>query len=260
MVSIALSAGVSSAWGTVAGWQSNHQIQSTRDGEAEAVLLVALDTRNDGTGGLPDSLLLLDVETGALKSISREWTYSLLSPEQTLVEKYLGQQDCQVFCGIQGLFMYYQVADVGGVLGALELLRKTIASEYRVASLAIVSFDLAWAKSFLNCIAPLQVDVKAPIPVGGNPTNGTLVEFSRYIPAGKSLLEGNDLFWFARARFGTSNSDRIQRQEVLVKEMFEQKSNWAIATCGLRVQDFLVTDLQVSDAWKLLTAADKAAR
>jgi anionic cell wall polymer biosynthesis LytR-Cps2A-Psr (LCP) family protein len=260
VVIMSISAGVSSVWGTVTSWQSTHKIQSDRYGEAEAVLVVALDTRNDGTGGLPDTLMLVDIKTGSLESISREWTYSLLSPKQTLVEKYLGQQDCQVFCGVHGLFMYSQVADGGqsGALGALEFLRVTIASEYGLDNFAIVSFDLAWAKSFLKCIAPLELVVKAPIPVGGKPINGTLTEFSSYIPAGSAPLEGNDLFWFARARFGTSNSDRIQRQEVLVREILKQKSTWELATCGFTVQEFLVTDLKALEVLRLFSSAAKA--
>jgi len=235
----------------VATWLDSKSYQSSRISPPTHVLLVGLDTRPNEVGGLPDALILVDLRTMTTESIPRDWETSIIQPKVPLVQKYFGVQDCQTFCGIVGIFVVPQL-EVGkdpDLLKAagLESLRRVVGTEYGLTDVAVVAVDLAWAKSYFGHLGPIKIAVKEPIPVGGKLLNGELTDIVRSIPPGFQSLSGPDLYWFARAREGTSNENRMDRHLQLVGEMLAQRTQFELLSTALKAKGYALTDLDFKD-------------
>jgi polyisoprenyl-teichoic acid--peptidoglycan teichoic acid transferase len=231
-------------------WNST-QMVSSRVLPATHLLIVALDARGGDDAGLPDALILMDLASGERQSIPRDWTDSRIEPGANLVEKYLGFESCEPFCTIQGVYAYGGGLrkNAEGEYTGLEAMRNVIQSEYAADSVALAVFDLTWAYSFLHRIGPIELHLTEPIPVGGINLNGNYEKVDRYISTGRQALEDDDLFWYARARFGSSNADRIDRQQKLLQAISAQITMWDFLRAASSSVGFVATDL---DAWEAL--------
>jgi hypothetical protein len=248
---------IASFWNSLVGWYEAHQIETDRTKDADAVLIVALDDRLDGTGALPDTLMLYWPETREFESIDRGWKFSKLDPDPSLVESYLGVLDCKTFCGIQGVYAQSFLLNwnQGTRETALEQLRQVVAREYELSSLALVVFDLKWSKSFFKCLGPLELEVRERIPIGGEIVDGGLQNFRGYIEPGKQVLNPTQVFWFARAREGSSNSARMNRQEAIVESILNESSRLKVLACIKDSSGYLVFDFTSKDIgllWSML--------
>lgn len=239
---------------TTTNWLNKTALDHHRQGIFDSIFVVALDSRNDGTGGLPDSLLLVNSRDGKTESIPRDWVLSKLEPKIPLVQKYLGLENCSFYCGIQGIYSNYVAAHGGqGVEEeALLFLRDVVAAEYEIPKPALVVMDLAWARSFLGCIDSLKMNVSQRIPMGGTSLDGTLTKISKYIEPGQRTIDGQEMFWYARARFGSSDEDRTRRQRILLHEILKQKSTFEILKCGFLSEGFIRQDLKIDELPQLI--------
>lgn len=232
-------------------WLDSKSYESQRENHPTHVLLVGLDTRPDEAGGLPDAMVLLDLRTMAPESIPRDWETSVTQPKAPLIQKYFGLQDCKTFCGIVGIYVFPQLAEGKDPESlkseGLEALRRVVGIEYGIKDLAVIAVDLAWARSYFRHLGPIKVEVKDPIPVGGTPINGQLVNIARSISPGLQALSGSDLYWFARAREGTSNESRMARQLQLVREMLAQRTPSELLSTALQAKGYVLTDLNLND-------------
>lgn len=219
---------------------------TSRSGSPSHVVLIALDSRPGGDIGLPDALVLFDLGTGSYQQIPRNWTYSLEEPSVTLVKKYLGRDKCAPFCGIQGVYAFSRadLHDSPPEPPALDALARVIESEFQLESLAVVAFDLNWAYSFLTRIAPVEIQIDKEIPVGGVQTSEGYVGVKREIERGRSQYYGDDLYWIARSRHGTSDADRMGRQLRIISAISEQKSLDQILVASWTARGTFLTDLQ----------------
>lgn len=233
---------------------SSIRYKSVRESPVTAVLIVGLDARSSDDLGLPDSLTLFDIERGSFISIPRSWEISRLGSGEKLVSKYLNVWNCEPFCNIQGIYAYANVDSASGYEkdARLETLRSVVESEYQVKSLAVVAFDLDWAKSFLNNLGSIKVNVEEPIPIGGKPLNGLLVKVESFIPVGMRNLSPKEAFWFARARFGSSNEARMKRQLTLIKSIVNQKSKVDLILAWQGAEGYFRSDLDGLEALRLM--------
>lgn len=233
---------------------NGNEYSSARLRQPDWLLIIGIDSRNESDRGLPDALMLKDLTTGKIQSISRTWKKSLLEPSRSLVEKYLGIADCEPFCNVQGVYAYSaQSGDIRtDAIQGVENLRNLIEKEYKLASLAVVAFDLQWANSFLMHIGGVQVNVRDEIKKGGKLIDGRLQKFSGTILTGTQTLKGEDLFWYTRSRYGSNNSARMSRQEELVRALLSQKTTAELAAAGLQASGMLITDLEIGEVTDLL--------
>ena len=236
----------------VSFWNSS-QMVSSRVLPATHLLIVALDARGGEDAGLPDSLILIDMDSGEKQSIPRNWTESRIEPGVNLVEKYLGLESCEPFCTIQGVYAFggaLQQNSAGEYTG-LEIMRKVIQEEYEAQSVALAVFDLTWAYSFLHRIGPIELEIQEPIPVGGLSLNGNYGQVERYLPKGTRSLEGDELYWFARARFGSDNEDRMRRQQELLNALLSQKDRASLLDAAVKAKGLVATDLNLREVLAL---------
>jgi hypothetical protein len=193
-------------------------------------------------------------ETQTFESLDRGWTFSRLKPETSLVESYLGVSDCRTFCGIQGVYAQSFLSSWGQGTreSAIEMLREVTATEYGLDNLALVAFDLEWSKSFFKCLGPIELEVRDRIPIGGQLVNGQLQNFRGYLEPGRRLLSPNQVFWFARAREGSSNASRMRRQEAIVESILNDSSRTEVLNCVYEAAGYLVFDFSSKDLGLLL--------
>lgn len=231
-----------------------HEYSSARLRQPDWLLIIGIDSRNESDRGLPDALMLKDLTTGKIQSISRTWKKSLLEPSRSLVERYLAITDCEPFCNVQGVYAYSaQSGDIRtDAIQGVENLRNLIEKEYKLTSVAVVAFDLQWAKSFLGHIGGVQVNVRDVIRKGGRLVDGRLQKFNGTILTGTQKLNGDDLFWYSRSRYGSDNPARMGRQEEVFRELLSQKTKAELIAAGLQASGMLITDLDLSELANVL--------
>lgn len=233
---------------------TRYSIQTSRTEAASHVLFLGLDSRPGKTNGVPDSIVFVELATGQISQIPRNLE-SAIEGEPTFVEKYLGESNCEPFCSISGLYSLAQVQS--SLVGekakeeAVDIVRTAIESEFQIESLAVVVYDLTWAYSFLTQISPIELDVMNPVPIGGFDAGTTYEGVERYISPGYQKLSGEELYWFARARFGSNNEDRMVRQSYLLTQILSQKNSVEIAEGVLGANGLLLTDLGLLDLPRL---------
>lgn len=230
---------------------------SSRNGNFDAILVVGFDTRDDGTGSLPDAFVVLSDKQNGHFSIARDWTYSKLVPNISLVEKYLGVKNCVLFCGLQGIYIHSLLGEKElNNEAALDKVRSVVESEYGFSDLAVAAIGMNFARNFLKCIAPIELNVETKIPIGGIPMNGQLTDIEEYVQPGTQQLSGRKLFWYGRARWGSSNEERMDRQLRIVKSIQSQKNTIQILNCVVSSRGDLKHDLGLSDVpslWAIAT-------
>lgn len=242
-------------WGVVSAKLDSIKFESSRQKSPSHLLIVGLDARPGGDKGLPDTLMLMDLETGGLEQIPRNWQFSHLDPDVNLVSMYLGIQSCEPLCGIQGVYAFSKIGQEPPISESksLDTLARTIEREYGLSSVAIVAFDLTWAYSFFTRIAPLTLELSEAVPVGGAITADGYSGVRRTIEPGAREFFGGDLYWIARARYGTSNEDRMRRQTELVEAILRQKNLLDITSAAWGAKGFLVSDIQMLELLRLVT-------
>ena len=250
---------VLSLLGSMASNLADHQISLERQIPASHVLVVALDSRTPEDAGLPDSLILLNLEDGSMESIPRDWQWSRIAPAKTLVEKHLGIGNCSPFCSIQGVYALSKLGQIGKASEeyALRKLVEVIRQEYEIPSLGVAVFDLTWAYSFLHKIGKVEVKISERLPVGGKDSNGSYTDIKRFLEPGPQSLEGEDLYWFARARQGSSNESRMLRQTELLSEIYSQFNSLDIIQAILSAKGRMYTDLSLWESIRLATTNPK---
>lgn len=236
-------------------WLSAHSLGLNEDAQSPYVILVVLDSRNPNEGGLPDAITIVDTSDFSTQSVPRDLTQSRNSDE-SLVMQYLGISNCEPFCSLQGIYAYGQLGldldrESAREIGLLAL-RDVVVEQYGLDSASLIALDMTWAYSFLNRVGSIQLTIDEPIPVKGMALDGEYVNVKRYLLPGNSLLSGEDLFWFARARFGSSNENRMERQGLLLESVLTQKSRLQLIQAALEAKGFISTDISFSKLFSIL--------
>jgi hypothetical protein len=236
------------------GQLQQHSVLSSRSGNPTHLLLLGLDSRPGADNGVPDSLVVIDLQTGESQNIPRNWSSSNRSGK-TLAHEYLGIENCEPYCSIQGVYMLSQLPSETRVAltkpEAMNKTREVIEAEYGLPSLAIVVYDLTWAWSFFHKLEPITLTIASPIPVGGANLGEAYGKVEYWLPTGTRALSGEEMFWFGRARFQSSNNERMLRQASLLKEILSQRSKSEIAFAAFQSKGLLLTDLQLLEFLKL---------
>lgn len=80
-------------------------------------------------------------------------------------------------------------------------------------------------KDIINAIGGITVNINEPIPIGGHnasPPKPAQLPVGWIEPGPNRHLKGNHALWFARARYGTSDYDRMQRQQCVINAVVKQ--------------------------------------
>lgn len=213
---------------------------------SDHLLLVGIDSWSGYPNGLPDMLLIFDLDSGEMRSIPR--STNLGKPSELDLGE-LGDAFCQEFCTVQNV---YSAAAAGnaysngisrkGVLAATDAL----ASHENLDSLSFIAFDLIYARSLLNRLGEVELKDFPSVWVGPTMQGEKIAESGYQLDETKAILAGDDLYWFARSRHQSSEDDRSLRQELVIRAILEQKNLFEITSAALTAKGEMHTNLAVA--------------
>lgn len=95
-----------------------------------------------------------------------------------------------------------------------------------ITGLRVDSYVLVNLEGFsrvVDAIGGVTIRVTDRIPIGGEVQDGMIVSYPHdYIEPGLQHLDGYHALWYARARFGTSDYDRMRRQRCVIGALARQ--------------------------------------
>lgn len=215
---------------------------------AEAIVLIGSDYVDGSSAPRPDSLTAVKFSGPSLdlSSFLRSETHSDITGE-TLALSYAGIEDCAPYCELKDLSGRVHLESdeklsPSGIFASTDFASNVVASELDLGSVGTIQITMETVKEVVENLGGVEIDVKEPIPVGGVWQSGGLKNIRYYIEPGTQLLSGEDAKWYARARWGSSNEDRVSRQLELIAAIRSQYSDYEIAVAILR-SDSVRTDL-----------------
>ena len=192
--------------------------------KSDHLLLVGIDSWSGYPNGLPDMLLILDLDSREMRSIPRSTTLGKAS-ELDLGE--LGDVFCQEFCTIQNVYSA-AAADDGHSNGistrGILAVTGALASYENLDFLDVVAFDLIYARSLLSRLGEVELEDFPSVWVGPTKHGEKIAESGYQLDKTKAVLAGDDLYWFARSRHQSTEDARSLRQEILIRAILEQKN------------------------------------
>ncbi|MGB9738694.1 MAG: LCP family protein [Chloroflexus sp.] len=181
------------------------------------VLLLGVDRRADGTEGVRSDTLML-----AYVNPNERWVSLLSIPRDTVVMiRGLGEQkiNAAYSYGYQHATDLYGVGtDVAAAGAALVAEAVTTLLDLPVDYVAQV--DFAGFERLIDTIGGVVIDVPTPLLDSSFPTADYGYE-RIFIPAGLQVFDGATALRYARSRHGSSDFDRIRRQQLIVRAVFE---------------------------------------
>lgn len=233
------------------------------------ILVVGLDRAPGRTVVMPDSISVVsvDVATGrtAVVGVDRTTQNFDFPPGSALAGVFPDGNRCITGCELNHAYPYglahadlWPDADDPGMRGLTEAVEG-----YTGLTLSgYVAVELDAFVRLIDAVGGVTVDVLAEVPRTGVPDQGSdqLTLAGPPITTGVQHLDGDSALWFARSRFASSNSERMQRQGCLEDALLSQLDparvlsafvSLASTTEGIR------TDIPVSSLGVL---ADLAAR
>jgi len=194
------------------------------------ILLLGGDAGPDRTGLRPDSISVasIDAETGEIVmfGIPRNLERAPFSEGSPLFGPYPGGYDCGDDCLVSYLYTYgqehpdlYPKAEKAGSSPGIEAMRDAVQGVLGLKIQYYVLIDMQGFADLVDALGGVDITVSQRIPIGGDENLNGVVE---WIEPGQRHLDGYHAQWYARARHGTSDYDRMARQRQLQDAILKQ--------------------------------------
>jgi anionic cell wall polymer biosynthesis LytR-Cps2A-Psr (LCP) family protein len=86
-----------------------------------------------------------------------------------------------------------------------------------------VLIDMQGFVQLIDALGGIDIDVQERIPIeGGEDANGQPINVAGWIEPGEQHLDGYHALWYARARHGTNDYDRMARQREVQEAVLRQ--------------------------------------
>jgi LCP family protein required for cell wall assembly len=200
------------------------------------ILLLGGDAGEDREGMRPDSMSVvsIDAETGKADIIGlpRDLSY-VPFPEDSPMhavypEGYGANGVCDVsVCMLNSIYTevalkspeMYPNAEAEGSEPGIEGMRDAASGITGLTIQYFVLIDMQGFSDLIDALGGVDINVEERLPIGGDE------EFNNvdgWVEAGQQHMDGFTALWYARARHGTSDYDRMARQRVLQGAILEQ--------------------------------------
>lgn len=153
-----------------------------------------------------------------------------------------GVADCGVACQLGSLYLsssndqaYAGLVPTGST-PALEAVRDGLRGILGVDIHAVVEVDAAALAAAVDALGGVTVDVEHPVPMTAASDPATATE---WLQPGLQTLDGAEAAWFVRARAGSSNTDRMLRQMILLESLRDQTSIPELAVAAPKLAEGL---------------------
>ena len=209
------------------------QIAAPIDGRYN-ILLLGGDAGPDRMGLRPDSISVvsIDAQTGStvIFGIPRNMQRVPFVEGSPLYGPFPGGYDCGVECLVSYLYTYgaehpelYPDAEDAGSSPGVEATRDAVDAVLGLTTQYYVLIDMQGFVSLIDALGGIDIDVTERIPIeGGEDANGQPVNVAGWIEPGQQHLDGYHALWYARARHGTNDYDRMSRQREVQEAILRQ--------------------------------------
>lgn len=220
------------------------------------IMLLGGDAGADRTGLRPDSISVasIDAETGAttIVGIPRNLYDAPFVAGSPLYGDYPDGYDCGDDCLVSFLYTYgeehpdlYPDAESKGSNAGVEAMRDAVEGITGLTVQYYALIDMQGFVDLIDALGGIQVDVQQRIPInGGVDGNGQPINVDGWIEPGEQKLDGYHALWYARARHGTSDYDRMARQREVQQALLSQfqpatvlSKFQAVASAGVQTVD-----------------------
>ncbi|ROS53018.1 LCP family protein [Frigoribacterium sp. PhB24] len=220
------------------------------------IMLLGGDAGADRTGLRPDSISVasIDAETGAttIVGIPRNLYDAPFVVGSPLYGDYPDGYDCGDDCLVSFLYTYgeehpdlYPDAESKGSNPGVEAMRDAVEGITGLTVQYYALIDMQGFVDLIDALGGIQADVQQRIPInGGVDRNGQPINVDGWIEPGEQKLDGYHALWYARARHGTSDYDRMARQREVQQALLSQfqpatvlSKFQAVAAAGVQTVD-----------------------
>ena len=228
--------------GNLAGVQSNlmgglftqQGITLPSDGRYN-ILLMGGDAARDRLGLRPDSMSVLSIDavTGNTVNIGipRNLQRVPFAAGSPMAKLWPNGYNCGDVCLVNAIYkdvtdnhadLYPNAAKQGSNPG-VEATKEAIEGATGLKIQSYVLVDMAGFKALINALGGITIDVKDRLPIGGQEdANGQPINVKGWIEPGVQHMDGATAIWYARARHGSSDYARMQRQREVEDAMLAQ--------------------------------------
>ncbi|MBF4635269.1 LCP family protein [Agreia pratensis] len=235
------------------------------------ILLVGADTAPDRSATMPDSISIVSVDASTGRTvvigIPRSTINFPFPAGSALASVYPEGNFCSTGCNINHSYLYGQehpelFPDSDNP--AMAALTEAVTGYTGLSISAFVVVKMQGFVQLVDALGGVEIDVKKPVPRTGVPNaeGDAPTVAGGDIPAGVQRMDGETALWFARSRFNSSDSERLQRQGCLQRALFSQSDPVAILRIGTGIldagDDLIVTDIPRASLGRLGELAVRA--
>jgi LCP family protein required for cell wall assembly len=238
------------------------------------ILLLGGDAGPDRMGLRPDSISVasVDAETGdtTIIGIPRNLEFVQFSADSPLYGPFPNGYDCGDECLISYLYTYgqehpelYPDAEEQGSQPGIEAMRDAVSGVVGLELQYYVLIDMQGFDDLINALGGVVIDVKERQPIGGDEdAYGQPINVEGWVEVGEQRLSGWTALWYARARHGTNDYDRMMRQREVQEAILRQFEPTNVLTKFREVADagkqVVTTDIPSVMLGLFVDLADKA--
>lgn len=220
----------SSVLGSVFG---NGEIEDPIDGRYN-ILLLGGDAGPDRLGMRPDSISIasVDADTGSttMIGIPRNMQRVPFSEGSPLWGPFPDGYDCGVECLVSYLYLYgeehpelYPNAVAEGSSPGVEAMRDAAEGILGISLQYYVLIDMQGFSDLIDALGGVEINSLCRYPIGGaEDRNGQPIQVEGWIEPGLQTMDGFTALWYARARHGTNDYDRMARQRQVQEAVLKQ--------------------------------------
>lgn len=200
------------------------------------ILLLGGDAGKHRTGLRPDSISVvsIDAATGAstVIGIPRNLQRVPFVEDSPLYGPFPNGYDCGVDCLVSYLYTYgeehpdlYPDAVKDGSEPGIEAMRDAIGGVVGLKLQYFVLIDMEGFSDLIDSLGGIEIDSTGRYPLGGDEdANGQPINVDGWIEPGLQTMDGHTALWYARARHGTTDYDRMKRQRQVQEAILKQFS------------------------------------
>ncbi len=199
------------------------------------ILLMGGDAARSRFGLRPDSMsvISIDAATGQIVNIGipRNLQKAPFSAGSPMLKVYPNGYNCGVVCLVNAIYKdttdnhseLYPEAEKQGSTPGVEATKDAVEGITGLKIQSYVLVDMAGFKRLIDALGGIDINVANRLPVGGQEdANGMPINVESWIEPGLQHMDGRTALWYARARHGSSDYDRMQRQRAVEDAMLAQ--------------------------------------
>jgi LCP family protein required for cell wall assembly len=198
------------------------------------ILLLGGDAGPDRQGLRPDSISVVSIEASTGKAtmvgIPRNLEQAPFSEGSPLYGPFPDGYDCGDECLVSYLYTYgighpdlYPDAAVNGSNAGVEAMRDAVEGVLGITLQYYVLIDMQGFSDLIDALGGVQIESTGRYPIGGGEDrNSQPINVEGWIEPGVQQMDGYTALWYARARHGTSDYDRMARQRQVQEAILAQ--------------------------------------